>query len=65
MSDRFSEMPIFQEAHAFVPEIYSITRKFPQDEKFSLTNQLRRSAASIPANIIEGNARDYTFYFLL
>lgn len=59
MSDKFASLPIFQEAHALVLEIYKITRKFPEEEKFSLISQIRRSAASIPTNIVEGNARGH------
>jgi len=40
-----------------VLKIYEITKKFPKDEQFSLRAQLRRSAYSIPSNIIEGAAR--------
>lgn len=36
MGDRFSELPIFLDAHALVIEIYKITRKFPQDEYVSI-----------------------------
>ena len=38
-------------------EIYQLTRTFPRDEAFGLTNQLRRSAVSIPSNIAEGQGR--------
>ncbi|AKI98180.1 hypothetical protein IX53_00925 [Kosmotoga pacifica] len=41
----------------YVKDIYEITRNFPNDEKFALTNQLRRAAISIPSNISEGSAR--------
>ncbi len=41
----------------FCAEIYSITSKFPENEKFGLTNQLRRASISIPSNIAEGSSR--------
>ena len=41
----------------FVEEIYKLTKCFPDDEKFGLTSQIRRSVASIPSNIAEGAAR--------
>lgn len=41
-----------------VTEIYSITKEFPKDENYCLTNQIRRCAVSIPSNIAEGCARN-------
>ena len=40
--------------------IYKATKSFPSDEKFGLTNQLRRSAVSVPSNIAEGQSRNTT-----
>ena len=40
-----------------VTKVYSETKNFPQEEKYGLTNQIRRSAVSIPSNIAEGCAR--------
>ena len=45
-------------------ECYSITRKFPREELFGLTSQIRRSAGSIPANIAEGHGRENTGAFI-
>lgn len=56
--NRFEKLEVWKKAHKFVIEIYKITSKFPKNEKFSLTDQLRRSASSIPTNIVEGNERE-------
>ncbi len=50
----FRDLLIWQKAHEFVLGVYEETRRFPSDERFGLTSQLRRSAVSIPANIAEG-----------
>ncbi len=47
----------WKKATKFITEIYRITQDFPQHELYGLTNQIRRSAVSIPANISEGCAR--------
>ncbi|MDM1046294.1 four helix bundle protein [Myroides sp. 1354] len=48
---------IFSPLSFFVSEIYQLTRSFPQEELYGLTNQLRRSAVSVPSNIAEGCTR--------
>ena len=53
MIKNFEDLEIWQEAHKLTLEIYKITKKFPTDEKYGLISQLRRSAASIAANISE------------
>jgi four helix bundle protein len=47
----------WKEAVQLVKRVYEITDSFPQSEIYSLTNQMRRSAISIPSNIAEGAAR--------
>ena len=47
----------WKDAMDLVDWIYEITRKFPSDEKFGLTSQMRRAAVSIPSNLAEGAAR--------
>lgn len=53
----FTKLDVSQQSHALVLEIYRLTRRFPHEELYGLTAQLRRSAASIPANIAEGCGR--------
>lgn len=48
---------VWQEAYKLCLHVYSLTKKFPSDEKFGLTSQMRRSAYSVPINIAEGNSR--------
>ncbi len=56
----WKELVVWQKAHALVLATYGITRSFPDEEKFRLTNQLCRAAVSVPANIVEGNTRQST-----
>ena len=50
----FQRFKVWQKAHLLVIEVYKATKYFPDEEKFCLTNQLRRSSISICANIAEG-----------
>ncbi|MPS73400.1 MAG: four helix bundle protein [Chryseobacterium sp.] len=50
----FQDLVVWQKSHQFVLEIYSLTKIFPKDELYALTNQIRRASVSIPANIAEG-----------
>ena len=56
--ERFTDLKTWQEAHKVVIEVYTITKKFPSNELFGLTNQIRRSAVSITSNIAEGFGRN-------
>jgi four helix bundle protein len=57
MTETFRELEIWQEANRLALKIYKITQSFPDEEKFSLINQMRRSAVSISANIAESCGR--------
>jgi four helix bundle protein len=50
----YKDLRVWEKSHQFTLELYEITKVFPKEETYSLTNQLRRSASSIPANIAEG-----------
>lgn len=45
-------------------EVYKITQRFPESERFGLISQVRRSASSVPTNIVEGQARQYKKEFI-
>jgi len=53
----FEETPVWKKAHALILDIYKFTSKFPKEEQFALTSQLRRAAVSIEANIAESFGR--------
>ena len=63
----FTELIVWQKAHQFVLQIYSLTSRFPREELFGITSQIRRAAISIAANIAEGYtkrvARDKARFF--
>jgi four helix bundle protein len=54
----FRNLRVWQRAHQLTLEVYGETRAFPKEERYRLTNQLRRAAASVPANIAEGCGRN-------
>ncbi|HVH11691.1 MAG TPA: four helix bundle protein [Longimicrobium sp.] len=51
------DLVVWQRAMDLVVEVYRLSRRFPADERFRLTSQITRAAASVPANIAEGHAR--------
>ncbi len=51
------DLDVWKRSIEFVTKIYKTTKSFPSDEKFGLTNQLRRASVSIPSNIAEGATR--------
>jgi len=60
----FHKLQVWRKSHTLVLEVYSLTKSFPKDELYGLTNQIRRAATSIPTNIAEGCGRDSNPDFL-
>src|SRR5262249_9425172 len=54
---KFEKLDVWQKAIDFADLVYSKTKSFPSDERFGLTNQMRRAAVSISSNIAEGSSR--------
>lgn len=54
----FTDLNAWKEGHLLVLQIYKMTKLFPSDEKFGLTNQIQRAAVSITSNIAEGFSRN-------
>lgn len=60
----YRDLQVWQEAMALAEACYRLTRELPKEELFGLTSQIRRPAASIPANIAEGHGRENTGSFV-
>lgn len=56
----YKDLLVWQKAITLVKEVYLLTKKLPEDEKFGLTSQMRRCSVSIPSNIAEGWGRNAT-----
>jgi four helix bundle protein len=54
----FKDLKVWGKAHQLTLNVYSATAEFPKHELYGLTSQIRRSAASVPANIAEGCGRN-------
>ncbi len=54
----FEKLDVWHKSIALADTVYSLTKSFPPDERFGLTNQMRRAAVSISSNIAEGCSRN-------
>jgi four helix bundle protein len=57
---QFTDLKVWQKAHEMTLMVYRLTERFPSREQFGMVAQIRRSAASVPANIAEGFGRRTT-----
>jgi four helix bundle protein len=53
----FEKLEVWKKAVLFAGLVYRVSKSFPTDERFGLTNQIRRAATSVSSNIAEGSAR--------
>ena len=60
----YRDLKVWQTGMTLTKSVYLLTRKFPKEELYGLTSQVRRSSSSIPANLAEGHARESTKEFL-
>lgn len=52
------DMDVFKLSHSLTLKVYGQTKKYPVEERFGLTSQMRRSASSVPVNLMEGSHRN-------
>ena len=57
MKYSFEKLEVWHDSRELTKMVYTITRGFPDDEKFGITNQMRRSVISVSSNIVEGSYR--------
>ena len=57
MDASFRNLIVWQKSMSLVRSVYALSKTFPPDERYALTDQLRRAVVSIPSNIAEGNGR--------
>ena len=60
MLKNYKELKVWQRSYQLCLKIYKITKRFPNEEKYGLTSQIRRAAVSVPSNIAEGYGRKTT-----
>ncbi len=58
------KLEVWKLAHQLTLEIYKVSKQFPKTEVYGLVSQIRRSASSVPTNIVEGNGRQHKKEFI-
>ena len=56
----YNDLDVWKESRKLVKQVYDLTKMFPKEETYGLSNQIRRCAVSIPSNIAEGCGRNHT-----
>ncbi len=64
MTRSWRNLKVWEKAHELVLSIYSLTTRFPKTETYALSDQIKRAAYSVPANIVEGQSRNTTREYL-
>ena len=60
----YKELEVWDKGISLVLKVYEITKIFPQEERYAVTDQIKRAAVSIPSNIAEGASRNTTKEFV-
>ena len=64
MIESYRDLKVWQGGMGIVEEVYLLSRRFPKEEVYGLSAQMRRAAVSLPSNIAEGHARQSTREYL-
>ena len=64
MSRDYTKLMVFHETDKLALDLYLLTKRFPKEEMFGITSQLRRAVLSVPTNIVEGSQRNTTNDYL-
>ena len=65
MLKNYKELSVLQKSYKLCLHIYKVTQRFPEDELYGSTSQIRRSAISMPLNIAEGYGRKTTLEYVM